>query len=130
MTLLWLAIALMTTVMLLLFIVPLRMAKNAQAESLVRDQSELNTQVFKEHVAQLEQDFSEKLIDQASFDEQKRELEDRYLLDMKTDGASLVSNSISSKSFLALLAKGVISSDSSLIKYNKLVFSNAYLKMS
>ncbi|GAA3914754.1 c-type cytochrome biogenesis protein CcmI [Litoribacillus peritrichatus] len=132
MTLLWLVIALMTAVMLLLFLMPLRMAKSFEVEPHVKDQSVLNTQVFKEHVNQLEQDLAEGLFDQASFDEQKRELEDRYLLDMQSVGsesAASANHSVSSKSFVVLAAIGLICSVGALATYNKMGVSPDSLEM-
>ncbi|MFC3149845.1 c-type cytochrome biogenesis protein CcmI [Litoribrevibacter euphylliae] len=116
MALLWVSIALMTALMLLFFILPVHFSRKSDDHL---ELSELNTRVFNEHLAQLEQDLSENIIDQQDFDAQKRELEDRYILDM--DGLDSSSSKVSSKSsMVVLLVAGLISVVSSVAIYYKL----------
>jgi len=119
MTLLWVSIALMTALMLLFFILPLYFARSRD-ESV--DLPSLNKQVFNEHLSQLEKDFSEGLIENKDYEAQKRELEDRFLLDMDglAEGSS-VDGSASKKSskgnLIGLFASGLIASVSAVALY-------------
>lgn len=116
MTLLWVSIALMAALMLLFFILPLHLSRKSEDHV---ELSALNTRVFNEHLAQLEQDLADQVIEQDAFDAQKRELEDRYLLDM--EGIKSASEQQSSKSGIAgLLVVGVFAIVSSVAIYWKL----------
>ena len=119
MTLLWVSIALMTALMLLFFILPLHFARSRD-ESV--DLSSLNKQVFNEHLSQLEKDFSEGLIDNNDYEAQKRELEDRFLLDMDGVAENSTEDGGASKkgskaNLIGLLAAGLIASAASVALY-------------
>lgn len=116
MALLWVSIALMTALMLLFFILPVHFSRKSEDHI---ELAELNTRVFNEHLAQLEQDLADETIDQGAFDAQKRELEDRYMLDM--EGLEHSASQPSSKSsVVGLLVAGLISVVASVAIYYKL----------
>ncbi len=115
MTLLWVSIALMAALMLLFFILPLHLSRNSEDQI---ELAALNTRVFNEHLAQLDQDMADGLIDQEAHDAQKRELEDRYLMDM--DGLNGNAKQASRSGATGLLVIGLISVISSVAVYWKL----------
>lgn len=105
----WICSAVLLLLACLLVVVPLWQEKRAQADALIADQAQRkaqNIRIFKERIAELEDELRQEKLDQNSFDEQTLELETTLLSDVNTDTLALEAkygSSNSSKSRVSAL---------------------------
>lgn len=119
MTSMWIIIALMTVAMMLLFLVPLWSVRKAQAAEAVK-RSELNSEVFQEHLNQLALDLEEGRLDQQTYQSQKVELEERYLADMEGQSDQISEVEASRGSGLAFISVAILCAGFAVATYYKM----------
>lgn len=121
MTTLWVGIGALTLLALLFIFLPiLRYRANAEANALSEARQQDNLAVFKDRLAELEQELASGSMVQAEFDSLKVELEKNLLIDLEGKSSTLRQQSLTKSQLIAVVLIALILPAASLGLYMKL----------
>jgi len=121
MTTLWVGIGALTLLALLFIFLPiLRYRANAEANALSEARQQDNLAVFKDRLAELEQELASGSMAQAEFDSLKVELEKNLLIDLEGKNSTLRQQSLTKSQLIAVVLIALILPAASLGLYMKL----------
>ncbi len=120
MTTLWVCIGALTLLALLFIFLPiLRYRANAEANALSEARQQDNLAVFKDRLAELEQELASGSMAQAEFDSLKVELEKNLLIDLEGKSSTLMQQSLTKSQLIVVVLIALILPAASLGLYMK-----------